>query len=272
MHPFLFTPKEGGGKNSQSMTRLPAVARSKWILYGLGIVLLLGGISWLGTLDTASFQTYYLLAQALALGVGILHVWLGERFGYLTYDLLFLRNVLPAFLLMLAGMIVSLVLYQFTGHLADRWTFVTSLIPFLIPVLVVLAYQYFLAIPAADYKKWYYPINGDMPDIDLIDLSKILVIQFEFLKTPEDRHDTNFKAKAPVAMSLGDLFLVFINDYNERTPASQIVFTHDTGQPYGWVFSKKAAWWQRPRFLDPELNFSQNYLNDNDTIIAHRVA
>ncbi|GAB2790078.1 hypothetical protein GCM10027275_38680 [Rhabdobacter roseus] len=173
--------------------------------------------------------------------------------------------------ILLLAMGFTLILYQQTGFLASRWPFVTSLLPFIIPFLIVQAYRYYELIPSATYQKWYYPLAGDMPDLDLLDLSKILVIQFEFLKKPDDTNITNFKAKAPVAMTLGDLFLVFINDYNERTPASPIQYTDDGGQPFGWVFSKKTAWWQRRIFLDPTLNFIQNQVDDNDTIIAMRV-
>ncbi|WP_020599750.1 TssN family type VI secretion system protein [Spirosoma panaciterrae] len=251
------------------MPNLASVKRFPGILYGLIIGLLLGAISYAGTLESANFQQYYILVQVLALGIGILHVWLSPRFApnlMTTFGIGFVTTLL----ILLAGIGFSLLLYTQTGDLGSRWPFVSSLLPFLIPFLVVQAYQYYRQIPPADYKKWYYPINGDMPDLDLLDLSKILVIQFEFLKSPADSNYTNFKAKAPVAMSLGDLFLVFINDYNERTPNSPIQYTDAAGRPYGWVFTQKTAWWKRPVYFDPALDFTQNQLVDNATIIALR--
>ncbi|GAB3947537.1 hypothetical protein GCM10028805_19960 [Spirosoma harenae] len=251
------------------MPNLASVKRFPGILYCLVIGLLLGAITYAGTLESANFQQYYILVQALAIGVGILHVWLSPRFApnfFTTFGL----GLIITLVVMLGGMGLGFVIYSKTGHLDSRWPFVTSLIPFVIPFLIVRAYEYYLDIPPADYKKWYYPINGDMPDVDLLDLSKILVIQFEFLKTPTDSNYTNFKAKAPVAMSLGDLFLIFINDYNERTPASPIQFTDAAGRPFGWVFAKKTAWWQRPVYFDPALDFNQNRLVDNATIVAMR--
>ncbi|GAB4021336.1 hypothetical protein EXU85_19530 [Spirosoma sp. KCTC 42546] len=251
------------------MPNLSFAKRVPGLLYGIVVGLLLGAAGFAGTLDSTNFQSYYLLAQLLALGIGILHLWLSPRFVPALFAS-FGWGFLGTLFVLLLGIVFTLIIYQQTGYLADRWPFVTSLIPFLIPFLVVQAYRYYREIPPANYRKWYYPINGDMPDVDLLDLSKILVIQFEFLKTPNDPNFTNFKAKAPVAMNLGDLFLVFINDYNERTPASPIHYADPSGRPFGWVFTKKSAWWQRPVYLDPALDFNQNSLADNATIVAMR--
>lgn len=253
------------------MPSLTIAKRSPNFLYGLVIVLLLGALCVAGTLDSVHFQRYYILIQVLALGLGCLHLFLSRQVAPLLFTP-FGRGGFATTGLLLLAMGLGLVFYWQTGYLADRWPFVTSLIPFLIPFFVGQAYQFYLNIPPADYRKWYYPINGTMPDLDLLDLSTIFVIQFEFLKTSADTNFTNFKAKAPVTMTLGDLFLIFINDYNERTPTSPIQFTNEAGRPFGWVFTKKTAWWQRPLYLDPDLDFSQNKLTDNATIIARRVS
>jgi hypothetical protein len=253
------------------MPALSIAKRSPLFLYGLFAVLILGACCVAGTFESSHFQRYYIIVQVLALGLGGLHLWLSQRLAPAVFVPLGRGGVATAGILLLA-IGLALVFYWQTGYLAERWPFVTSLLPFLIPFFVGQAYQYYLEIPPADYRKWYYPVNGTMPDLDVLDLSKILVIQFEFLKTPADANFTNFKAKAPVSMSLGDLFLIFINDYNERTPASPIQYMSETGQPFGWVFTKKATWWQRRVYLNPDLDFSQNQLIDNDTIIARRVA
>lgn len=251
------------------MPNLSIVKRSPALLYGIVVSLLLGAIGFAGTGDSVQFQRYYLLVQILSLGIGVLHAWLSPRFVPALIST-FGRGLTATLLILLLGIAVTILLYSQTGYLASRWPFVTSLLPFVIPFLVWQAYQYYGQIPLATYRKWYYPVNGDMPDVDLLDLSKILVVQFEFLKKPDDTNITNFKAKAPVAMPLGDLFLVFINDYNERTPASPIQYADVTGRPSGWVFTKKTAWWQRAVYLDPALDFNQNQLADNATIMAVR--
>jgi len=251
---------------------LPTIAkRSPTLLYGLLAVLLLGVTGLAGTFDSIHFQRYYGLTQVLALMLGCVHLWLSRR---LVPDLFvpFGRGGLATAGILLVAMGMALVFYWQAGYLAERWPFVTSLIPFLIPFFVGQAYQFYREIPPADYRKWYYPIDGTMPDPDLLDLSKVLVMQFEFLKTPDDINSTNFKAKAPLMMTLGDLFLIFINDYNERTPASPIRFADEAGRPFGWVFTKKATWWQRRIYLNPDFDFNRNQLIDNDTILARRVS
>lgn len=253
------------------MPPLTFAKSSSGILYGLFTSLVLAALSFIGMLDSAEYQRSYGFIQLLALGVGCLHLWLSNRFAPGLFST-FGQGALVTLLILLTAMSVALVGYWQTGYLLDRWPFLTSLLPFFIPYLVGQAYHYYRQIPPASYRQWYYPINGDMPDVDLLDLSKILVIQFEFFKTPADTNYTNFKAKAPVAMSLGNLFLIFINDYNERTPVSPIQYVNATGQPFGWVFTKKAAWWQRQTYLDPNMDFTQNRLADNNTIIARRVS
>jgi hypothetical protein len=58
--------------------------------------------------------------------------------------------------------------------------------------------------------------------MDLLDLSRVLVIQFEFTKKANESDFTNFRAKAPNAMLFGELFFIFLNDYNDRNPASPL--------------------------------------------------
>ncbi len=254
--------------------RMPPLSRSKLsseVLYGLLISIFLAALSFIGTFTSAHFQEFYGLVQFLTLGVGCLHLWAGKRFAPALF-ISFGKGALATLLILLVAVGMALAAYWQTGDLAERWPFVTSLLPFLIPYLIGEAYHYYVQIPPASYRPWYYPLQGDMPDVDLLDLSKILVIQFEFLKTPSDANNTNFKAKAPVAMTLGDLFLIFINDYNERTPASPIQYVNANGQPNGWVFAKKTAWWQRSVYFDPDLDFNRNQLTDNATVIARRVS
>jgi len=254
------------------VTKVSGLRPTQGLLYGVALVGILVALSLLGTFDTTRVQGFYALTQVLALGVGVLYIWLGNRLGYLMNGQSFSHGLLLTFALLLIAIVGALVAYQWTGYLETRWPFVSSLLPFVVPFLVAQAYAYYLLVPPADYKKWYYPINGAMPDVDLLDLSKVLVIQFEFRKSPADVTLTNFKAKAPVAMPLGELFLIFINDYNERTPAGPIGYLNEENQPYGWVFYAKTSWWQRRRYLDPDATFVQNGLVDNATILAERVA
>jgi hypothetical protein len=115
-------------------------------------------------------------------------------------------------------------------------------------------------------------MDQEMPDLDFIDLSKIQVVQFVFLKKIKDPSHTNFTSKAPLEMPFSQLFFIFINDYNERNSLQTIEFANDKALPYGWLFYRKRKWPWRRHYFDPDRNFSQNGIQPNEVIFAERVA
>ena len=145
-----------------------------------------------------------------------------------------------------------------------------SALLFSLPFFILLSFNRFREIPPRAYKKWYYPAGSPMPDLDLLDLTKILVVQFEFPKQASDPQPTNFKAKAPVEMRFGELFFIFLNDYQEQHPDSPIQYLDDQNQPFGWIFYRKSAWWQSGKYFDPDLTFRENQVADNEIIICER--
>ena len=77
-----------------------------------------------------------------------------------------------------------------------------------------------------------------MPNLDLLDLSRVLIIQFEFLKSTSETSNTNFKAKAPYNMPFGELFYIFISDYNESHPQNIIEITNSNKSHTPGYFTK----------------------------------
>ncbi|MCY7352992.1 MAG: TssN family type VI secretion system protein [Cytophagaceae bacterium] len=248
--------------------KLKATPTLLYLIVFLVICGLIGSLSLLA--QPTNVQWAYLMAQGLFLVVGFLNVQPMRRFlPFAQAGDVWTGVLLSTGLMLLGGLIVGLIPRFVAGREAD-WGFATAIIPFIIGYFFYLTLDYYLRIPSATYKKWYYPLNDVSPDMDLIDLSRVLVIQFEFPKRADESGLTNFKAKAPVAMNLGELFLVFINDYNERNPNGPVVYLDAQQIPYGWLFYKKHAWWKRRRHLDPDRTFQQNGIADNDTIRAER--
>jgi hypothetical protein len=243
-------------------------------LYALVVLLpLLFGAYLVMHTQLLSLSVRFLSLQALALVWGILHAWL------LSVYLPTLRNAKPinhlwftVLLTLLAIMAVVVLAYATKGDgIGANYAFALMLFP--LGVLVKAAYQAFLHIPDKVYEPWFYPVGQPTPNLDLVDLSQILLIQFEFAKKPDDKILTNFKAKAPKQMTLGELFLIFLNDYNERHPQGPIDYLNPQGKPYGWLFYVRSGSWFTPnRYLDHDFNFLQNALVDNDIIITQRVA
>lgn len=246
-------------------------AVTRTVLYTVIAALLLALTGSLGLTD-ADFGSSYALIMLGFLVVGCLHVWalhhwLPQKTGSLVKEFGFTLLVV----LVATGLLVAL--YRFVAEdLAKGLSVATALVAFVFPIVVAGVYAAFLRIPPKEYKQWYYPVGQSLPDMDLLDLSRVLVIQFEFTKQADETAFTNFRAKAPVAMLLGELFFIFLNDYNDRNPDSPIAYLDAAQQSYGWTFYKKQVWYQRRRYLDPDLTFQANKVVDNETIVAVRNA
>ncbi len=244
-----------------------AVTRTALYTVVAALLLLLTGS--LG-LTGADFGSSYALSMFGFLVVGCVHVWalhrwLPQRTGTLIKEFGFTLLVAVAATGLLAA------LYRFVDEdLAKGLGVATALVAFVFPIVVAGVYAAFLRIPPKAYKQWYYPVGQSLPDMDLLDLSRVLVIQFEFTKQFDETAFTNFRAKAPVSMLLGELFFIFLNDYNDRNPDSPVAYLDAAQQPYGWTFYKKHHWYQRRRYLGPDLTFQANKVVDNETIVAVR--
>ena len=241
----------------------------KNFLYGLILLLVFALVGYLvlsnTKLDAISVYLYVLL---FFLCLGIAHAWLFQDFlPWLING----KDTIFNIILTIAGAVVIAIMAYFMKSSSIGYGYAFCMIMFPVGFAITKAFEKYLAIPDRFFKLWYYPINAPMPDLDLIDLSKILVVQFEFSKYYNDPHFTNFKAKAPVEMPFGELFMIFMNDYNDRNTDSPIQYTNQESKPYGWVFFKKEPWYKPNRYMDADLNFRQNNIVDNDIIYARRV-
>ncbi len=237
-------------------------------LYLAIMLLLFSGVSGFALMRSVRLTIVFLLMQLAALLLGIFHT----RVLYAVFPKLRSERVLPAALTTLsinAGGALGLALSL--RWLGSSLGLASSALLFSLPFFWLIAFQRFRQIPAKVYKKWYYPEGSPMPDLDLLDLTKILVVQFEFPKQVSDAQVTNFKAKAPVEMRFGELFFIFLNDYREQNPGNPIQYLDDHNQPFGWVFYRKAARWQPKTYFDPDLTFKANQVADNEIIVCERV-
>ncbi|WP_128548702.1 TssN family type VI secretion system protein [Larkinella soli] len=215
----------------------------------------------------------YLAFLLVFLFLGGVHAWLEDQYlpqihqGGLGFRLLFCLVLMTTGALLLA---VGTRLLFGPTRLSVVFAATTLLMP--VPLLAREAYRRWLAIPEPLFRPWWLPVDRPAPDIDLVDLSTIQVIRFEFRREPTDPTRADSRAKAPVYMSLGDLFHVFLTDYNERFSAQPIRLFDRDQKSFGWVFFiRPRFWWQSRRYLDPSLNFNQNRIRDSDRVVAHRV-
>ena len=239
----------------------------KPFLYALFAAILIGFIGLLQWADVNEADIYYYFAQGLVFIAGIGHVYLLHRFIPVN-PADFWKGFLVTLLIMLAGAVAAAVAYYFVRL---DYRFLTYILAFIIPYVCWQVYQFFFQIPGRVYKTWYYPLNEEMPDLDMIDLSQIEVVQFVFSKKTQDPAQTSFTSKAPLNMTLGQLFFIFINDYNDKNAQHHIEYLKSAQEPFGWQFYRKTKWFNRKRFFDADLSFRDNLIQPNELIYAERV-
>lgn len=216
------------------------------------------------------FIGIYTTVQLSFLLLGIIH-------ASILYDMLdwldkktFWKGFLMTLFFGLMGLMAVYLVKYIPYIKANPNAYLSATLPFVLPFIFNWVLKFFGDIPFKIYKAWYYPLGQAEPDTDLIDLSKILVIQFEFPKSVGDYQYTNFTAKAPVNMTVGQLFFIFVNEYNYRNKERPLQYLDEDGNPFGWVFHKKVSWFKKRNFFDPDMNFRENFVQNNDIIVATR--
>jgi hypothetical protein len=184
----------------------------------------------------------------------------------------FWPDLIYTVLILVAGAICFLLTFRWLNREGMELPMMLSTLFFIIPLFVWHTFQTALAIPPKVLNQWYYPVHEPMEDPEESKLKNMLLISFEFQKNGQDSFFTNFRAKAPVDMELGELFYYFINDYNERHPQGQILFSNGTGKPYGWMFYKKPKWYTiLTTYMDSDKTIYLNRIRENDVIVCSRV-
>jgi hypothetical protein len=238
-----------------------------FIYYIIVSLVFFGLINCIGLITSISVQTRFLFILLAYLFIGIIHIFsMKAVFKGLKPQISLLFTILLTFL----GCIAVLVLNYFVFNKTSQALFTMGLVMFPLPFFFFYTLELFLNIPDKIFKKWFYPLDHSMPNLDLLDLTRVLIIQFEFLKSTSETSLTNFKAKAPSNMPFGELFYIFISDYNESHPQNIIEITDRNQQPYPWIFYIKTSWWKRNKFIDPDLTFQENGIINNDIISCKR--
>ena len=219
-----------------------------------------------------SFSVLYPVFTIVFLLLGFLHAWLERNYLPELVRAGFGGRILLVIGFVITGLGLLLVethfLFRVTRHIA---LFSGTSVLFPVPLLWTEAYERWLNIPPPQHKPWPLP-EHPAPEIDMLDLSVIQVVKFEFLREPDDPYRADSRVKAPVYLAVGELFHVFLKDYNSRFTGTPIVLQDDQQRPFDWVFYVwPRSWWQSRRYIDPFQNFAENRLKDGDRLVAERV-
>ena len=220
----------------------------------------------------SSTMGVFIFFQAFFLLLGVAHFYFMHL--YLPWSLnrkAFWLELVFTFLIGLFGSISFLLIYHLVNRNGLQYVMAGSILFFLVPFFFYHTFQGAIAIPLKVLKEWFYPVRQEMEEPEDSKMKNLLVISFEFQKVTNDAHYTNFRAKAPVDMDMGQLFYYFINDYNERHPNAKIEFVNPAGEPHGWIFYKKSKWYSvLTKYVDAEKTIYNNHIKENDVIICTR--
>lgn len=211
------------------------------------------------------FQAYFLL-------LGSAHVYfMGQNLKWTGDTKSFYAELVFTMLVAVIGSICFLLIYHALNHNGLEFIMAASILFFIIPFFFYQTFQKAAAIPPRVLKEWFYPYQQELEEPDESKMKNLRVISFEFQKQVTDQRITNFRAKAPIDMELGQLFYYFINDYNERHPNSKIQFVNTKGEPNGWIFYKKPKWYSvMTGYVDAEKTIFNNHIKENEVIICSR--
>lgn len=220
-----------------------------------------------------SYTQYFIFFQLLFIGLGVLHVFTMYKYMKWVNEKTFWAEVIFTLVLAAAGGLCFMMVYRYFSRDEMDITMLTAAVSFIVPLFVYYTYKKAIAIPFKILKQWQYPVLATTLEPDEKKLKNLLVISFEFLKKEDDKHYTNFRAKAPSDMDFGELFYYFINDYNERHPHATISYLNENRTPSGWIFFKKPKWYSLfTKYIDSERTIYTNHIRENDIIMCIRVS
>ena len=98
------------------------------------------------------------------------------------------------------------------------------------------------------------------------------MVDVDIFRKVDDPASERITGKASEDVLFGQWFQRMIDDCNLKSPSSPIVYQHEGGAYYEWVFYTKPSFFRRRSYIDPDLTFAGNRLRRHDVIIAKRVA
>jgi hypothetical protein len=250
----------------------PFSKKAIWYMLGAAALFALASLT-IAAKWFSSYSGYFIFYQVLFLLFGALHVYLMKlKLNWGEDDRGFIAELIFTILILLLGMIAFMLVYRLMNREGLERTMMLSVLVFMVPLFVWQTFQAALGIPPKVFNQWFYPVHEPKEDPDESKLKNMLLISFEFQKNGQDPYFTNFRARAPVDMDLGELFYYFINDYNERHPNGPILYSNGSGKPYGWMFYKKPKWYTiLTRYMDADKTIYLNRIRENDIIVCARI-
>jgi Type VI secretion system, TssN len=255
-----------------------AVNAKKPVLEGGLSALVASWVAYLTMVFTEHLFSVFWIFAGIFMLLGIIQVvFFHKKYFYSTNQHNKSRVVLGEILFMLAVLFFIVVVFSSLVYFLKKdkdylfFPMLMSMLAFFIPLSVYYTFDAAFNIPPSVFPLWQYPLGNPIELPDEKPNEKLLVIAFELCKKTTDKATTNFRAKGPETMKLGDLFYHFINDYNEIQSETTIQYADNDYSPHEWGFRIKPKWYQLQRILDPELTVRENRIMENSVIICERI-
>lgn len=242
-------------------------------LYLAGSLLLFALLGAGAVFSPLSYKITFLLVQVLALLLGCLHLPAMRRWLPWFDEQQWVHGTVMTTLAWIAGAL-GVALLVWLPNLQNRTSpmaFVMATLPATVPYFFYEAYRRWCRIPTRSYKLWYYQANAPGPDLARMDLNNFMVVHFWMSRRFGESLFHDFSSKAPYDMRFGDLFHIFLTDYNRLKPDQALQYLNEQGAPFGWMFYAKQRWWKPRRYINPDYSFRDNFLKQGDIIVARRV-
>lgn len=220
------------------------------------------------------YKVTFLLVQLVSLLLGWFHLYAQRKWlAWFSAEEWVHGTVMTTLAWMVGALGVALLVWlpKLEGRTSPM-AFVMATLPAVVPYFFYEAYRSWRQIPHRHYKLWYYQANAPGPDLARMDLSNFMVVHFWMSRRFGESLFHDFSSKAPYDMHFGDLFHIFLTDYNRLKPEQALQYLDERGQPYGWTFYAKQRWWKPRRHIDPDYSFRDNFLKQGDIIVVRRVA
>ena len=243
-------------------------------IYSVLTVLVFGLMGLTGLMSIGSAPGFFMGIQSVVLVFGIIHAATLYRLNSWSEQEAFLHEFLFTLYIAFLGAFAFFMVFAHFNKPMYALLFSSGFLLFLVPFLVSKCFDFMLMIPDAVYPKWYFPageIDLDLPD-DVMEESSIIVVEFQMARNDAPDADIiKSRSKLPLKLEFSRFFPIFLDQYNDRNPGTQIQFLDETKQPYGWNFYVKPKWYQSPRYINPDLTIRESGVKENDIIIAERV-
>lgn len=245
-----------------------------FVIYSLLTVLAFGLIGLTGLVNIESAPGFYRGLQTVIFIFGVVHALTLYRLNSWSAQESFLHEFVFTLYITLLGALAFLLVFGHFNKQSYGLLFSSAFVFFLVPFLIAKCFDFMLMIPDEVYPLWYFPsgeVDLDIPE-DVMDDESIIVVEFQMAKAKDiDSDIIKSRSKLPLKLELSRFFPIFLDQYNDRNPGTQIQFMDENKQPYGWNFYIKPKWYQSAIYINPNITIRENGVKENDIIIAERV-